>query len=102
MLKDKVAIVTGGSRGIGKAIVQLFAKEGASLCVAALDKNRLEAFIGSLREKGVNCIGVAANTTREDEVKDMVTKTVETFGKVDILINNAGGGSPLVSLRIST
>lgn len=99
MLKDKVAIVTGGSRGIGKAIVQLFAKEGASLCVAALDKNRLDAFIGTLSEENVNCIGVVANTTREDEVKGMVTKTIETFGKVDILINNAGGGSPLVSIE---
>jgi NAD(P)-dependent dehydrogenase (short-subunit alcohol dehydrogenase family) len=99
MLKDKVAIVTGGTRGIGKAIVQLFAREEASLCVVALDENRLDAFIGTLREKKVNCIGVVANTTREDEVRDMVERTVETLGKVDILVNNAGGGSPLVSIE---
>jgi NAD(P)-dependent dehydrogenase (short-subunit alcohol dehydrogenase family) len=99
MLRDKVAIVTGGSRGIGKAIVQLFAREEASLCVVALDKNRLDAFIGTLRRENVNCIGVVANTTKEDEVRDMVTKTFETFGKVDILVNNAGGGSPLVSIE---
>jgi NAD(P)-dependent dehydrogenase (short-subunit alcohol dehydrogenase family) len=99
MLKNKVAIVTGGSRGIGKAIVKCFAREEARLCVTALDKNRLETFIESLREKDVNCIGVVAHSTREDEVKEMVEETVETFGKVDILVNNAGGGSPLVSIE---
>lgn len=99
MLKDKVAIVTGGTRGIGKAITELFAKEEASLCVAALDKNRLDAFIGKLKKENINCIGVVANTTREDEVRDMVAKTIESFGRVDILVNNAGGGSPLVSIE---
>lgn len=99
MLKNKATIVTGGSRGIGRAIVQLFAKEEANLCVTALEKSRLETFVQSLREKDVNCIGVVADSTREDEVKDMVNKTVKTFGKVDILINNAGGGSPLVSIE---
>jgi len=98
MLKNKVAIVTGGSRGIGKAIVQLFAEEEANLCITALDKNRLETFVQSLREKNVNCIGVVADSTREGEVRDMVKETVRTFGKVDILINNAGGGSHLVSI----
>jgi len=99
MLKNKVAIVTGGSRGIGKAIAQLFAKEEANLCVTALEKNRLEMFVQSLREKNVNCIGVVADSTREDAVKDMVRETVNTFGRVDILINNAGGGSPPVSIE---
>jgi NAD(P)-dependent dehydrogenase (short-subunit alcohol dehydrogenase family) len=99
MLKNKVAIVTGGSRGIGKAIAQLFAKEEANLCVTALEKNRLEMFVQSLRERNVNCIGVAADSTREDAVKDMVRETVKTFGRVDILINNAGGGSPPVSIE---
>ncbi|MFB0505479.1 MAG: SDR family NAD(P)-dependent oxidoreductase [Thermodesulfobacteriota bacterium] len=99
MLKNKVAIVTGGSRGIGKAITQLFAKEEANLCVTALEKNRLEMFVQSLREKNVNCIGVVADSTREDAVKDMVRETVNTFGRVDILINNAGGGSPPVSIE---
>lgn len=99
MLKNKATIVTGGSRGIGRAIVQLFAKEEANLCVTALDRNRLETFVQSLREKNVNCIGLVADSTREDEIKDMVNETVKTFGKVDILINNAGGGSPLVSIE---
>jgi NAD(P)-dependent dehydrogenase (short-subunit alcohol dehydrogenase family) len=99
MLKNKVAIVTGGSRGIGKAIAQRFAKEEANLCVTALDRNRLEMFVQGLREKHVNCIGVVANSTKEDEVRGMVRETVNTFGTVDILINNAGGGSPLVSIE---
>jgi NAD(P)-dependent dehydrogenase (short-subunit alcohol dehydrogenase family) len=99
MLEDKVAIVTGGSRGIGKAIAELFANQGARLCVTALDKNRLDAFIKTLKEGKVDCIGVVANATSEGEVGDMVKKTVETFGKVDILVNNAGGGSPLVSIE---
>jgi len=99
MLEDKVAIVTGGSRGIGKAIAELFARQGARLCVTALDKKRLDAFIKTLKVGKVDCIGVVANAASEGEVGDMVGKTVETFGKVDILVNNAGGGSPLVSVE---
>jgi len=98
LLKDKVAIVTGGVRGIGKAIVQLFAKEGAKLTVVDLEKGDLGKLVQSLTKENVKSIGVAANITRKDEVEDMVKKTVETFGKVDILVNNAGGGSPLRSI----
>jgi NAD(P)-dependent dehydrogenase (short-subunit alcohol dehydrogenase family) len=99
MLEDKVAIVTGGSRGIGKAIAELFARQGARLCVTGLNKSRLDAFIGTLKEGKVDSIGVVANAASEGEVGEMVGKTVETFGKVDILVNNAGGGSPLVSME---
>ncbi len=99
LLKDKVAIVTGGARGIGKAIAQLFSKEGASLCVIDLERAGLETLTRSLRAEHVHCIGAVADITMEDQVANAVRRTVRTFGKVDILINNAGGASLVSSLE---
>ncbi len=99
MLKSKVAIITGGARGIGRAISQLFAREGAILCIVGREKENVELFVQSLRERNTQCIGVVANTTVGEQISDMLRITVETFGRVDILVNNAGGGSPLCSIE---
>ena len=82
---------------------RIHAKAPGATLISGVDVESLDSltrlFAQVRPEVVVNCIGIVANTTREDEVKDMVTETVETFGKVDILINNAGGGSPLVSIE---
>jgi dihydroanticapsin dehydrogenase len=81
----KVAIVTGGSRGIGKATAKLFAQEGANVVITARDQTRLET-----SAKELNVIGIAGDIRKSQDVEDVVKKTVEKFGRIDILVNNAG------------
>lgn len=88
-LKDKVAIVTGGASGIGEATVRLFVQEGAKVTIADMNEEKGEALA---KELGDSTIFVKTNVTNESEVENMVNKTVETFGKLDILFNNAGIG----------
>ena len=86
-LKDKVAIVTGSAAGIGKAIAKEFADEGAKVVVADINFDRATE---TAKEIGRGAIAVKVDVTKWDEVSTMVKKTVEAFGRVDILINNAG------------
>lgn len=91
-LEGKVAIVTGGSRGIGEAIARTFAAHGAKVVLAARKIDAVLAVAGSLeKEYGAgNALGLAAHTGKEDECVRLVAQTVEHFGKVDVLVNNAG------------
>ncbi|PKP61763.1 short-chain dehydrogenase [Candidatus Atribacteria bacterium HGW-Atribacteria-1] len=99
MLKDRVAIVTGAARGIGRTIVDCFASRGAKIVVADLVEEEAEEVIRQLKTKNIECLGVKANVTQIDEVKYVVEKTISKFGRIDILVNNAGGGSPLRSIE---
>ena len=99
-LQNKVAIVTGASRGIGKAIAVGLAKEGTSVVVAArseTDQDRVPGNIHStaseIRTGGGQALAVACNVRDEESIYSMVQKTLDTFGKIDILVNNAGVGS---------
>jgi len=82
---NKIVIVTGGSRGIGKATAKLFVKEGANVTITARDETRLQA-----SAKELNVIGIAGDIRKNQDVENVVNKTVEKFGKIDILVNNAG------------
>jgi NAD(P)-dependent dehydrogenase (short-subunit alcohol dehydrogenase family) len=93
-LKDKVAIVTGGGRGIGKAIAMAFAAEGAKVVVAARTLPKLEETGGAIRAKGGEALAIRTDVTKEREVEAMVAGTVKAFGKIDILVNNSGVGGP--------
>ena len=84
-LSGKVAIVTGGSRGIGKATAKLFAQEGANVVITAKDQTRLQ---NSAKELSV--IGIAGDIRKNQDVENVIKKTLEKFGKIDILVNNAG------------
>jgi len=84
-LSEKVAIVTGGSRGIGKAAAALFAKEGANVVITAKDQTRLEN-----TAKELSVIAIPGDIRKDVDVQHVVKKTLEKFGKVDILVNNAG------------
>ena len=85
-LGGKVAIVTGSSRGIGKATAKLFVKEGANVTITGKDLKRLE---DAAKEIG-NVFPVSGDIRIESDVQNVVKKTVEKFGKIDILVNNAG------------
>jgi len=86
----KVAFVTGGSRGIGKGIVELFAAEGAKVAFIDLDEQALAQTTAELREKGVEVYSKVASVTDVDQVETAVKEIVDTLGSVDILVNNAG------------
>jgi len=90
-LKGKVAIVTGAGRGIGQAIARLFAQEGAKV---ALNYSKSEKGASSLadeiRKNGGEAFLVRADVSKADEVKRMIQKTIEKFGRIDVLVNNAG------------
>jgi len=90
-LKGKVAIITGASRGIGKATALLFAQEGAKVVVNYLkSKREAEEVVHQIKKLGSDSIAVVCDVSKEEQVKLMVEKTIDKFGKIDILVNNAG------------
>jgi 3-oxoacyl-[acyl-carrier protein] reductase len=89
-LEGKVAIVTGGARGIGLAIATLLADRGGSVVVSDLDREMAEKETANLVSNGRQAIAVVANVALSEEVKGLVAQTVSHWGRVDILINNAG------------
>lgn len=92
-LGDKVAIVTGAGRGIGKAIALRFAQEGAHLILAARTESDLEAVATQIHQLGRQALVIPTDVTQEEQVKLMVDLTLKTFGRIDILVNNAGMGA---------
>jgi NAD(P)-dependent dehydrogenase (short-subunit alcohol dehydrogenase family) len=89
-LKDKVAIITGGDSGIGRAVAILFAKEGCDVVISYLDEHKdAEETKKCIEELGRRCILVAGDIGRKAKCEEIVNKCVETFGRVDILVNNA-------------
>jgi len=89
-LKDKVAIVTGGSKGIGAGICEVFCEEGAHCFVIARHKDGIDAKVKELREKGGKASGVVCDVGKSDQVRAMIDKVVAEAGRIDILMNNAG------------
>jgi NAD(P)-dependent dehydrogenase (short-subunit alcohol dehydrogenase family) len=91
-LSGKVAIVTGGNAGIGEAIAKLFAEEGASVVVTGRRKEELDRVVKGIAVNGGRALAVAGSVTDESHVREAVAQTVRTFGKLHILVNNAGIG----------
>ena len=90
LLKDKVAIITGGARGIGKEIALTFTREGSNICVCDVNEQILMETTKELESTGRQAIGLKADVTNFSEVEKMVQKVLDNFKKIDILINNAG------------
>ncbi len=91
-LKDRVAIVTGGAKGIGWGIVKVLVQEGAKVVVADWDKENGEKTAEEMRQAGGDAIFVFCDVSNEEQVKAMVQKTLDKYGKIDILVNDAGIG----------
>ncbi len=89
-LGGKVAIITGGSRGIGRAIAIEFAKAGASVVVASRKLDACEAVAAEIEKLGGKALAVAAHTGKPDQLENLVDKTLGHFGRIDVLVNNAG------------
>jgi 3-oxoacyl-[acyl-carrier protein] reductase len=87
-LKDKIAIVTGGARGIGQACAVALAREGAHVCVTDLIPT--DETIDKVRSLGRQALGIKTDVSRKGDVVNMVAQVVEKFGRIDILVNNAG------------
>ena len=103
-LNGKVALITGGNRGIGAGMARAFAREGCALCLAARDAERLEQTVAELQATGATVIGVPTDVTDEAEVERLFAQAMERFGRLDILVNNAGAfdGGPLDELTLET
>ncbi|MGH2651815.1 MAG: SDR family NAD(P)-dependent oxidoreductase, partial [Actinomycetota bacterium] len=95
-LKGKVAVVTGGSKGIGRAIALAFAGAGADVALAARGAEALEATLKEVEERGVRGLAVPTDVSDEGQCQALIDRTVGELGTVDILVNNAGA-APFLS-----
>ena len=99
-LAGRVAIVTGGSRGIGRAVASLLAEDGAAVVVSGRDADRLARASNEIEALGGTVLGVVADAARREDVDRLVDTTKERFGRIDILVNNAGMTRDSLLLRM--
>jgi 7-alpha-hydroxysteroid dehydrogenase len=99
-LKDKVAIVTGASAGIGRSAALAFADVGAHVVCAARTQDRLERVAAQIRERGTRALAVGCDVNDAEQLRNVVERTVAEFGRVDIVVNNAGGTPPTAALDL--
>ena len=89
-LENKVAIVTGAASGIGRAIAMLYAKEGAKVVVSDINLEAAETVVKEIESASGSAIAVATNVAKQEEIDALIKATVDKFGTVDIIVNNAG------------
>lgn len=89
-LSGKIAVVTGAASGMGKAIAELFAAEGAKVVVSDLRVEAAQTVVSGIEASGGQALAVAANVAKEEDVQNLIDAAVKKFGTVDILVNNAG------------
>ena len=104
LLDEKVAIVTGSNRGIGLGIARAFAHEGARLVLAARDATRLESAAEGLRQLGCEVESIPTDVTVEAAADELIERTVDRFGHLDVLVNNAGTGTraPITEMDLAS
>ena len=91
-LKSKVALITGASKGIGRATARRLAEEGANLVVGATGTDLLDSLVKDVKESGVKTLAAKCDVTKYSDCQDLVQQALAEFGQIDILVNNAGVG----------
>src|SRR5258708_6434357 len=91
-LQGKRALVTGGTHGIGLSIARRLGAEGCRVAVCSRTTDRVRSTLQELRRSGIDCLGVTADVTREEDIQRVMTAIEDSWGGIDILVNNAGGG----------
>ncbi|MBA3789924.1 MAG: SDR family NAD(P)-dependent oxidoreductase [Actinomycetota bacterium] len=99
MLEDKVVLITGASQGLGKALALAFAREGASVVVNSRSEGPLRSVVEEIEGSGAEALAVAADVSESADVERLVDAAVERFGKIDVLVNNAGLLGPRVAIE---
>lgn len=94
-LKDRVALITGAGRGIGRAIALRFAEEGAFIAAVARGQSELDSLVGEIQKTGGRAVTIPADLSERNGPSHAVARCLESFGTIDILVNNAGVGSSL-------
>lgn len=94
ILKDKVAVITGGSRGLGLAIAQTYARAGAKVVIASRTARTVNSAVESLRASGYEAVGLACDVADMDQMEALAQLAIDTFGRIDIWVNNAGISAP--------
>lgn len=99
MLEGKVALITGASQGLGKALALAFAKEGAKLAVNARSEDSIRPVAEEVESLGAEVLAIAADVSDTGDVERLVAETAERFGGIDVLVNNAGLLGPRVAIE---
>src|SRR5581483_3552405 len=95
LLEGKVAVIAGAGRGIGRAVAQAFAAEGAALALAARSAGEIQALAAELSARGTNAIAIPTDVTRAPEVQALFVRVRRELGAVDILVANAAANGPI-------
>jgi 3-oxoacyl-[acyl-carrier-protein] synthase III/NAD(P)-dependent dehydrogenase (short-subunit alcohol dehydrogenase family) len=99
ILADQVAIVAGGSKGIGRAVSRVLASNGAAVAVVARDQQKIDSTVAEIESKGGRALGVVADCRSKEEVDAMIRAVVKSFGPPQVLVNTIGGGQPELVLN---
>jgi 3-oxoacyl-[acyl-carrier protein] reductase len=91
-LNGQVALITGGGRGIGRAIAIAYAEAGATVCVTARTSSEIDQVVSEIEQSGGQAFAITCDVSDRSSVEAMIEQTIEKFGRLDILLNNAGGG----------
>ena len=98
-LDGRVAVITGAGRGIGRAIALAYAREGAKVALAARSEAELQEAVGAVSEQGAEAIAVPTDVTSQEDTERLAREVAERFGRIDVLVNNAGISGPLGPLQ---
>ena len=100
-LDGQIAVITGSGRGIGRAIALAYAREGAKLALAARSETELQETVSAVSELGAEAMAVRTDVTSQEDTERLAHRVVERFGRIDVLVNNAGNSGPVGPLHVN-